>query len=78
MSNGEELNEQLEFEERIKTMTLDDRTVFIAKQVYALSTKVDSLTINGISKKASAASGAITASVVVGIVEGLKALFSRS
>ena len=76
--NGDELNEQLEFEERIKNMPSDERTIFIAKQVYALANKVDALTVGGISKKTSAATSAITTSVMVGIIEGLKALFARS
>ena len=72
-----DLNEQLEFEERIKTMSLDDRTVFIAKQVYALTTKVECLSVGGISKKASATSGGITAGIIVGVIEGLKALLGK-
>ncbi len=90
MPNGEALNEQLEFEERIKDMSLDDRTIFIAKQTYALTnkfddidrkiadldTKFDSFTIEGgSSKRVSAATGGITAAIIVGIVEGLKSIF---
>lgn len=92
MPNGEDLNEQLEFEERIQKMSSDDRTIFIAKQTYALTNKFDGIdrkvtalntrfdTFNGvgISKKTSATTGGITAAVIIGIVEGLKALFVRS
>ncbi len=86
---GEELNEQLEFEERIKAMTTEDRAIFIAKQVYALTekcsstdAKVDDLRVQlgningGTSKKASAATSAITAGVIVGAVEAIKTFFS--
>ena len=82
--NGDELNEQLEFEERIKAMTPDDRTIFIAKQVYSLSekvsdldTKLDTFNGGGISKKTSATTGGITAAVIVGVIEGLKAIFTK-
>jgi hypothetical protein len=81
---GDELNEQLEFEERIKAMSPDDRTIFIAKQTYALTSKVDAMDVKldginggGTTKKASALSGGITAGVIVGIIEGLKAVFSK-
>ncbi len=77
MPNGDDLNEQLEFEERIKAMTPEDRTVFIAKQVYALTSKVDTLAVGGISKRTSATTGGITAAVIIGIVEGLKTIFSK-
>jgi len=84
MSNGDELNEQLEFEERIKSMPPDERTIFIAKQTYALTNKFDSLDKKldnyagmGVSRKTSAATGGITAAVLLGIVEGLKAIFGR-
>jgi len=83
--NGDELNEQLEFEERIKSMPAEDRVIFIAKQTYYLTTKVDSLntkldnfSVTGNSKKTSATTGGITAAIMIGIVEGLKALFVRS
>lgn len=78
MPNGEELNEQLEFEERIKDMPSEDRTIFIAKQAYALTNKfgsierkVDALDVKfdnfngvGISKKTSAVSGGITGGII--------------
>jgi len=77
MPNGDELNEQLEFEERIKAMTAEDRAIFIAKQVYALTTKVDNLSITGTSKKAVATTSGITTAVIIGIIEGLKSLFNK-
>ena len=91
MPNGGELNEQLEFEERVKAMPADDRIIFIAKQAYALTskfdsmnkkvddldTKLDNFTIIGVSKKTSATTGGITAAVVIGIIEGLKTIFGR-
>jgi len=75
MPNGEELNDQLEFEERIKAMTPDDRSVFIAKQVYALTTKVEAIT--SISKKAVVTTSGITTATVVAIIEGLRTLLGR-
>ena len=88
---ADELNEQLEFEERIKTMPPDDRTIFIAQQTYfltskvdkintkvdCLDTKLDNFAISGITKKTSATTGGITAAVIIGIVEGLKAVFGK-
>ena len=91
MPNGEALNEELEFEERMKAKSPDDRTIFIAKQTYALINKFDSMdkkvdaldvkfdsfSVGGVSKKASAASGGITAAIIVGIIEGLKSIFVK-
>jgi len=77
MPNGDELNEQLEFEERIRSMSADDRTIFIAKQVYALTTKVDALNGVGANRKVVAATSGITAATIIGIVEGLKVIFGR-
>ena len=84
MPNGDALNEQLEFEERIKSMTPDDRIIFVAKQTYALTTrfdildtKLDNLGVGGVGKKTSVVSGGVTAGVIVGIIEGLKAIFAR-
>lgn len=82
MPNGEQLNEQLEFEERIKAMLPDDRTVFIAKQVYTITTKfddidkkvtkldgkVDNLSLGGVSKKTSAVSGGATGGIIAAIM----------
>lgn len=84
MPNGEALNENLEFIERIKRMPPDERSLEMARLTYslvekvdALDTKMDNLSMGGISKKASAASGGITAAVIIGIVEGLKTIFGR-
>jgi len=77
MPNGDKLNEQLEFEERIRAMSLDDRTVFIAKQVYALAAKVEHLSTRGITNKASAATSGVTAAIIVGIAEGFRFIFGR-
>ena len=84
MPNSGDLNEQLEFEERIKSMPSDERTIFIAKQTYALTNKfdaidkkLDSLTGNGINRKAVATTSGITSALIVGIIEGLKTLFTK-
>ena len=77
MPNGDELNDQLEFEERIKAMSSDDRSIFIAKQVYNLMNKVDTIACGSISKKAVATTSGITVTTILAVVEGLKALFGR-
>jgi hypothetical protein len=79
MPNGDALNDQLEFEERINTMDLNGRSIFNAKGIYALSIKVDVLNDKfdaldkkfdecldngGANKKASAISGGITGGIV--------------
>ena len=43
MPNGSELTNQLEFEERIKSIPPEERIIFIAKQTYTLTTKFDSM-----------------------------------
>ncbi len=75
--NGDVINDRLEFQERIKAMPIEERTTEAALMIYDLITKVESLSVGGTSKKTSAASGAVTAGVVVGIIEGLKALFVK-
>jgi len=92
MPNGSILNEELEFSERITHMTPDERTIFVAKQTYTLTTKFDNISTkvdaldtkfdecisgNGANKKTSGVTGGVTAAVIVGIVEGLKAIFQR-
>ena len=77
MPNGDALNEQLEFEERMKSMSPDDRTIFIAKQVYSLTNKMDGLTGIGVSKKAVATTSGITTAIVIGVVEALKLIVGK-
>ncbi len=91
MSNGDELNDLLEFEQNINALKLEDRVTFVAKQSYTLtakvdvlrekvdnlSGKVDSFSEVGITKKTVATTGGITAAIIIGIVEGLKTLFGR-
>ena len=77
MPDSDSLNEQLEFEERIRSMTPDDRTIFIAKQVYSLANKVDNLSGNGVSKKIVATTSGFTTAIVIGIIEGIKAIIGR-
>jgi len=75
MSNGEAINEQLEFMERIRQMPPDDRSLEMARLTYTLTGKVDGLgktvaaldtkfdeciTGTGTSKKASALSGGLS------------------
>ncbi len=77
MPNGDELNEQLEFEERIKKMSLDDRTIFIAKQTYALMNKFDGFGSSGVNKKTVATTSGITTAVIVGLIEGIKLIIGK-
>ncbi len=79
-----ELNEQLEFEERIKAMPTDDRSIFTAKQIYMLSNKIDVLNTKldnfsgtGTSKKTVATTSGITTAIVIGIIEGLKGILGK-
>jgi len=89
--NGDELNEQLEFEERMKAMPPDDRTIFIAKQTYALAnkfdamdkkftdldTKFDNFNGTGVNKKTVATTSGITSAIIVGIIEGIKLIIGK-
>ena len=72
MSNGKDINERLEFQERIKIMPIEERTTETALMIYDLSHKFDGcVNIKG-SKKAGAVSGGITAtiiSVVIAVIE---------
>jgi hypothetical protein len=86
MPNGDELNEQLEFKQRIKSMTLEERSVFNAEGIYALTekmealgTKMDSCLIDNkkSAEKFGAASGGLI-SIVVGIIAGLFNYFTKS
>lgn len=91
MPNGDELNEQLEFEERIKAMPPEDRTIFISKQTYALTNKFDNLSkqianlntkfdnLNGIgvNKKTVATTSGITSAIIVGLIEGIKLIIGK-
>ena len=91
MPNGDELNDQLEFEERMKAKPPDDRTIFIAKQIYALTnkfdsidkkvteldTKLDNCTGMGINKKTVATTSGITSAIIVGIIEGIKLIIGK-
>ncbi len=73
MPNGEDLNELLEFEKRIKEMPSEDRSIFIARQTYTLMTKMDGLdkkfdeTIE-YKKKVSAISGGVSGGIIAGII----------
>ena len=85
MPNGVELNEQLEFEERMRALSSEERQIFISKQVYALNdkfgeleTKIDSISVIGVSKKTSALSGGITGGIIAGIITAVEYLTKRS
>ncbi len=89
--DGEALNEQLEFDERIKAMLPDDRTIFIAKQAYvltnkldnmekkvtALDTKFDNFNGIGVNKKTIATTSGITSAIIVGVIEGIKLILGK-
>ena len=84
MPNGDALNEQLEFMERMKKMSLEERSFEMARLSYTLVTKVEALDSkfndcisNKGSKKMSATTSGITAAVIIGLVEGIKTLLGR-
>ncbi len=66
MSNGEYINERLEFQERIKTMPPDERTMETALMVYDLGRKFDECIAN--KKRVSALSGGISGAIIAGII----------
>jgi len=74
---SDDLNEQLEFEERMKSMSPDDRTIFIAKQVYSLTNKVECLTGIGTSKKVVATTSGITTAIIIGVIEAIKLMIGK-
>ncbi len=79
MPNGEAINEQLEFTERIRAMSSDDRSIYTAQKVYELTikyeklnNKFDSCFDNRSNKKTSIATGGIAGfavAVIIGIIE---------
>lgn len=66
MSNGKEINERLEFQERIKVMESEERTVETALMVYDLGRRFDECIDN--KKKVSAISGGISGAIIAGII----------
>ncbi len=84
MPNGNQLNEQLEFEERVKALSPDERSIFIANQTYTLVNKVDNLSVKfdsfngtGVNKKTIATTSGITSAIIVGIIEGIKLIVGK-
>jgi hypothetical protein len=71
--NGDELNEKLEFQKRIKDMTPEERTVAIAEIVYDLKVEMGSCVGSSFSKKGSLISSGAISGVIIAIIEGLKA-----
>lgn len=87
----DDLNEQLEFEERMRSMSPDDRQVFIANQTYALckqfdnmeqkisdiDTKFDNLNGLGVNRKTIATTSGITSAIIIGLIEGIKLMVGK-
>ncbi len=69
MANGEQINERLEFQERMKGLPTDfDRTMETALMLYDLSHKFDEAIDTNKNKKISAISGGITGGIMGGIM----------
>jgi len=83
MPDGNEINEQLEFIERIKAMPPDERSLETARLTYTLVSKVDVLDTkvtsldtkfddcisgNGSNKKTSAISGGVTGGIIATVI----------
>lgn len=81
MPDGEQLTNQLEFEERLRKMSIEEQSIFNAKQVYFLTTKVDNLDkkfdtlstyvgecIPSHNKKTSAISGGISGGIIAAVI----------
>lgn len=85
MPNGEALNEELEFEERIKNLSPDERSIFLAKQAYALTSKFDRLEkkfdecsgMGYANKKVSALSGGLTGGIAAVLIVVIQYFRSR-
>ncbi len=76
MPNGEELNTQLEFKERVKAMPVEERTVFIAEQIFLLTQQITSLNIHATARKAGLTTGGV-AGTVMAIIIGIINYFLR-
>jgi hypothetical protein len=81
MANGHEINEELEFKERIRKMTSEERTLFVAEQTYdltntvsVLAKKFDDCLDPAQGRKAGALTGGITGTVTA-ILVGLANYF---
>lgn len=77
MSNGDDLNDRLEFKERIKKLPPEDQTAEIAGILFDIKAEMTNIMGNGYSKKGSVISAATITAVFLGVVEGLKAIFSK-
>ncbi len=78
MPNGEQINDRLEFQKRIKDMPLEERTSETALMVYDLSHKFDTLSFRGeVSRKTVATTSGITSAVIIGIIEGIKLIVGK-
>lgn len=75
MANGDEINSRLEFKERIGKLPPEERIVEVALMVYDLNEKVCSG--NGFSKRGTVISATTITTIMIAVVEGLKAIFSR-
>jgi len=75
MANGEAINERLEFQEKMESLPLEKRTTETALMMYDLSLKFDEAMSD--KKRVSMATSSITAAIIIGVVEGLKAMFVK-
>ena len=70
--NGEAINERLEFQERIKGLPPEERTMETALMLYDLSHKFDEAIDTNKNKKISAISGGITGGIMGGIMVAIE------
>jgi hypothetical protein len=72
-----ELNDKLEYKERIKNMTPEQRSIEVANMLYDLNQKVESYVGSGYSKRGAIISATTVTAIIVAICEALRALFER-
>ena len=75
--NGDEINDRLEFKDRIKKLPAKERSIETAMMVYDLKVDVQKRTNNGFSKRGTIISATTVTAVILTVLEFFKALFHR-
>jgi len=73
----EQINEKLEYKERIRAMSPEERSIEVANLVYDLNEKLNDYVGSGFSKKGSILSATTISAIIIGLCEGLKSVFGR-
>ena len=76
MSNGDIINDRLEFQERIKKLPPEEQALEIALMVYDMKTEMSSLG-GGYSKKGSVLSATSISAALIALFEGIKILLGK-